>query len=69
MRPGGVTAADVFPLAIRAASASEEEREREGAGGEKKKEKGKANAHHLRNEFIEVAVFFAISKCLVQRFK
>lgn len=61
MRAGGVTAADVFFVIIRVASASQRERK----GGKK----GNTNAHHLRNEFIEVAVFFPISKCLVQRFK
>lgn len=37
--------------------------------GKKGKRRRNMNAHHLRNEFIEVAVFFPISKCLVQRFK
>lgn len=37
-------------------------------GGKKRKIQN-MNAHHMRNEFIEVAVFFPISKCLVQRFK
>lgn len=60
MRAGGVTAADVFLL-----SSELPPLHRERKGGEK----GNTNAHHLRNEFIEVAVFFPISKCLVQRFK
>lgn len=70
MRAGGVTAADVFllPSELPALQRVRERREEWGRGGEKRK-KGDANAHHLRNEFIEVAVFFAISKCLVQRFK
>lgn len=54
---GAVGAAFFSSTAIRDASALE---------GERKKI---TNAHHLRNEFIEVAVFFPISKCLVQRFK
>lgn len=57
---GAVGAAFFSSTAIRDASASEGEK-----GGEKKI----TNAHHLRNEFIEVVVFFPISKCLVQRFK
>lgn len=64
MRAGGVTTADVFLLSseLPPLHRGEEKREREG-------EKRNMNAHHLRNEFIEVAVFFPISKCLVQRFK
>lgn len=46
----------MFFVVIRVAVASQEK-------------KRNMNAHHLRNEFIEVAVFFPISKCLVQRFK
>jgi len=68
------TTADVFFLLLfffRDASASQRRKKKkkrkeggkEGGGG------GNANAYHLRNEFIEVAVFFPISKCLVQRFK
>ncbi len=60
MRAGGVTTADVFCCHQSCLRFTEEG---------KKKKKRNMNAHHLRNEFIEVAVFFPISKCLVQRFK
>lgn len=60
---GGVTAADVF---LPPSELPPLQRDR---GVKEKKGKRNTNAHHLRNEFIEVAVFFAISKCLVQRFK
>lgn len=53
----------MFLVVIRVASASQRKKKERG------EKKGNMNAHHLRNEFIEVAVFFPISKCLVQRFK
>ena len=61
MRAGGVATADVFLLPSELPPLHRER-------GRKKKKRN-MNAHHLRNEFIEVAVFFPISKCLVQRFK
>lgn len=55
MRAGDVTTLDVFLLSSELSSLCRKKRN--------------MKAHHLRNEFIEVAVFFPISKCLVQRFK
>lgn len=63
MRAGGVTTADVFLFFLLPSELLPLHRGKKGGGG------GNMNAHHLRNEFIEVAVFFPISKCLVQRFK
>lgn len=71
MRAGSVTAADVFllPSELPPLQRVKERREERWVGERGGRKKGDTNAHHLRNEFIEVAVFFAISKCLVQRFK